>query len=157
MCAAWSRHYSYKDNEMLGCYAPGAQYEIEEHPDHYCNDNKINYALTLFSAANRVAPFVRGLSLSAAYIDADLHKVAADLGWKPVPSGANCILLRPLDRFILHGIKTSPADWTGTIVSDIQLYLDLANDKTRGAEAAEFLLHRRIQPQWSATDTSETA
>ena len=136
---------------MLGCYAPGEQHVTEEHLANYCDQNKTDYALTLFSAANRVAPFVRGLSLSAAYVNADLHQVAADLDWKPVPSGANFILLRPLDEFILCGVQTSPDKWPGKIVSHIQLYLDLASHKTRGQEAAEFLLDRRILPKWTAS------
>ncbi|MBI4533251.1 MAG: hypothetical protein HY711_04820 [Candidatus Melainabacteria bacterium] len=148
--AAWSCSYSYKDNEMLECYARGGQHELEGHLNDYCNQHETDYALTLFSAANRIAPFVRGLSLSTAYVDGDLRKVAADLGWKPVPSGANFILLQPLDPFILRGVQTDPEKWSGKVVSDIQLYLDLANHKTRGAEAAEFLLERRILSNWSA-------
>ena len=135
---------------MLECYARGGQYELEGHLNDYCNQHETDYALTLFSAANRIAPFVRGLSLSTAYIDGDLHKVAADLGWKPVPSGANFIILKPRDPFILRGVQSDLENWPGKVVSDIQLYLDLANHKTRGAEAAEFLLERRILPNWSA-------
>ena len=149
--SAWSRSYSYKDNEVLECYARGGQHELEGHLDNYCNQHKTDYALTLFSASNRTAPFVRGLSLSSAYVDADLNKIAADLGWKPVPSGANFILLKPLDPFILRGAQSNPEKWPGKVVSDVQLYLDLAHHKTRGAEAAQFLLERHIIPNWSAS------
>ena len=88
--------------------------------------------------------------MSSAFVDADLNQVAKDLGWKPVPSGANFLLLKPLDEFILRGTRTSK-DWTGTIVSDLQLYLDLASHKTRGQEAAEFLLEQKILPRWKST------
>ncbi len=111
--SAWSRTYSYKDNEILECYAPGGQLELEGHMDDYCNQHKTDYALTLFSASNRIAPFVRGLSLSTAYVDSDLHKVASDLGWKPVQSGANFILLKPRDPFILRGVQSDPEKCPG--------------------------------------------
>jgi hypothetical protein len=152
----WSRDYSYKDNERLACYAPGGMHELEGALQDYCRGKKTKFALTLFSAANRIAPFVRGISMSSAYIDADLAKVAGDMGWKEVPSGANFLLLKPLDEFILRGTRTSKTDWTGTVVSDIQLYLDLASYKGRGQEAAEFLLEQKIMPKWKARN-GETA
>lgn len=146
----WSREYSYRDNESLGCYAQGGMHELEGQLQNYCQLKNISYALTLFSASNRIAPFVRGISMSSAFVDADLDQVAKDLGWKPVPSGANILLLKPLDEFILRGIRTSK-DWTGMVVSDLQLYLDLASHKTRGQEAAEFLFEQKILPRWKAT------
>lgn len=144
----WSRDYSYRDNESLGCYAPDGMHALEEHLRDYCKLKNTNYALTLFSASNRIAPFVRGISMSSAFVDADLDQVAKDLGWKPVPSGANFLLLKPLDEFILRGTRTGK---DGTVVSDIQLYLDLASHKTRGQEAAEFLLEQKIRPRWKST------
>lgn len=146
----WSREYSYKDNESLGCYAPGGMHELEGQLQNYCQLKNISYALTLFSASNRIAPFVRGISMSSAFVDADLDQVAKDLGWKPVPSGANFLLLKPLDEFILRDSRTSK-DWTGIVVSDLQLYLDLASHKTRGQEAAEFLFEQKILPRWKTT------
>jgi hypothetical protein len=144
----WSREYSYKDNELLACYAPGGMHELEARLNDYCEPRAIKRALTLYSAANRIAPFVRGISMSSAYVDADLNQVASDLGWKPVPSGANFLLLRPLDEFILRGACTDSAEWSGTVVNEIQLYLDLASYKGRGQEAAEFLLEQKILPRW---------
>jgi hypothetical protein len=34
------------------------------------------------------------------------------------------------------------------VVSDVQLYLDLVGSKTRGDEAATFLLEQRLRPKW---------
>ena len=142
----WAKNYSYKDNELLPCYAPGGMYELEDKLSKYCQQHKIRHALTLFSAANRVAPFVRGLSQSAIYIEADLKQTASDLGWKPVPSGANFLLLKPFDDFILYNSRIVQES-SYPIVSNIQLYLDLASHKGRGEEAAEFLLEQKIKPQ----------
>jgi len=142
----WARNYSYRDNEFLACYAPGHLSELESTLFKYCEQKKIKCALTLFSAAQRIAPFVRGISQSAMYIETDLKQVAIDLGWKPVPSGANFLLLKPFDDFILHNTQTN-SDWFIPLVSNIQLYLDLASYKGRGMEAAEFLLEQKIKPQ----------
>jgi len=146
---AWSREYSYKDNEILECYAPGGMNENEGRLYQYCQGHNISNALTLFSAANRVAPFVRGLSQSAMYVDGNLNTVAAGLEWKSVPSGSNFLLLKPFDEFIMRNEQTSDK-WLYSVVSDIQLYLDLASHRGRGAEAAEFLLEQRIRPKWKA-------
>lgn len=148
MLLEWSQNYSYKDNEIVTCYAPGEQYELEGYLSEYCTERNKLCALTLFSGSNRLAPFVRGISLSSAYVDGDIKEVASDLGWKPVSSGANFMLMRPDDEYILRGVQTNPQKWLGTVVSDIQLYLDLASYKTRGQEAAEHLLSTRIQPSW---------
>jgi hypothetical protein len=151
---AWSHEYSYKDNEIFECYSLQGMNENEASLDTYCQQHALKWALTLFSGVNRVAPFVRGLSQSAMYVQADLKKVVADLGWKPVPSGSNILLLKPFDDFILDNTQTGGLLYP--IVSDIQLYLDLASHRGRGSDAAEFLLEQRIRPKWTV-GRSETA
>jgi hypothetical protein len=147
----WSRNYSYKDNASLSLYATGGQYEIEGYLQKYCEQKHKNYALTLFSGSNRVAPFVRGISLSSAYVNGDLQEIAAALKWRPVTSGANFILMQPEDEFFMRGIQSAPSIWPGQIVSDIQLYLDLNSYKLRGEEAAEHLFETRIRPHFEGT------
>jgi hypothetical protein len=153
----WSREYSHKNNESLGCYAPGGMLELEERLYDHCRSKNISCALTLFSAANRIAPFVRGISMGTAYVDADLEQLASELGWKTVPSGANFLLLKPQDEFMLRGTRTNSEEWTGEVVSDIQLYLDLASHRGRGQEAAEFLLEQKILPKWKALQSEGSA
>lgn len=53
-------------------------------------------------------------------------------------------LLKPLDEFILRGTRKRK-DWTGTVVSDLKLYIDRTSHKTRGLEAAEFPLEQKIR------------
>ncbi len=142
----WAKNYSYRDNELLACYASGGMYELEDHLSKYCQQRNIRCALTLYSAANRIAPFVRGFLQSAMYIEADLKQVASDLGWKPVPTGANFLLLKPFDDFILYNSRILEES-SYPLVSNIQLYLDLASHKSRGEDAAEFLLETKIRPQ----------
>jgi hypothetical protein len=150
LLSAWSREYSYKDNQVLDFYAPAGTFENEGKLEDYCRKENIGCALTLFSGGNRIAPFVRGISKSAMYVEADIKKVSADLGWKPVASGANFQLLRPFDDFIMRNTQRNVQEWTGAVVSNIQLYLDLASHRGRGEEAAEYLLEQKIKPQWAA-------
>ncbi len=62
-----------------------------------------------------------------------------------VPTGANAILLRPFDEGVLYGSQDVEGD---RVVSDVQLYLDLASQRGRGEEAATFLLDQRLRPTW---------
>lgn len=140
----WAANYSYRRSESLDCYGPGDPPELEEQLALYCRSNDIQYALALFSGASRVAPFAR-YARGFSYVVTDPQGLAKGLGWKPVPSGANFTILRPYDDGLLYGVRKVGRD---AVVSDVQLYLDLAGYKGRGEEAAQFLLEQRLRPQW---------
>jgi hypothetical protein len=53
--------------------------------------------------------------------------------------------MTPFDEGILYGAQKVDG---ATVVSDVQLYLDLAGYKGRGEEAAEFILDKRLRPRW---------
>jgi hypothetical protein len=133
-----------RQREPLECYAPGEPAEVEAALRDYCRAREIRVALTLFSGAARVAPFAR-YARSAAYVDADPATVARELGWKPVPSGANATLLVAVDEGVWYGLQQVGED---PVVSDVQLYLDLVATKGRGEEAATFVLEQRLRPRW---------
>ena len=78
-------------------------------------------------------------------MDADPATVARELGWKPVPSGANATLLVAADEGVWYGLQQVGED---PVVSDVQLYLDLVATKGRGEEAATFVLEQRLRPRW---------
>ena len=62
---------------------------------------------------------------------------------KEVTSGHNLVLLEPYDEGVL--------DHRGLVkeaTSPVQTYLDLAASKSRGEEAAEFLLNQVIKKEW---------
>jgi len=140
----WAAIYSYRKSEPVDCYGPGDPPALEEQLAHYCRSNNIQYALALFSAAARVAPFAR-YARGFSYVVTDPQGLAKDLGWKPVPSGANFTILRPYDEGLLYGVREVDDD---VMVSNVQLYLDLAGYKGRGEEAAQFLLEQKLRPQW---------
>lgn len=140
----WGASYSYLKSKALDCYAPGDPPDLEKNLVDYCQEHRIRFALTLFSGAARVAPFAR-YSRGFAFAVCDASGLAVGLGWKPVPSGANFTILTPFDDGLLYGAREVNGD---TVVSDVQLYLDLAGYKGRGEEAATFILEQRLRPQW---------
>lgn len=140
----WATKYTYRASRSYSCFGEGSVAELEANLDQYCRGNTIDYAFTLFSGAERVAPFsryVRGF----AYVEEDPEVIEQDLGWKSVESGANFTLLTLFDESCLWNTQIVHGE---SVVSDIQLYLDLASYKGRGEEAASFLFEQRIKPKW---------
>lgn len=150
---AWSSQYRYKQNKILEFYAHAIKPEhdvpayLENRFVEYCRQNNIDYAFTLFSGAKRVAPFVRGLLQSQVYVTESkiASQLAEALQMKQVDSGGNLLMLIPNDPDVLFGKQEVGGDF---VVSNIQLYLDLASHPTRGEENAEYLLEQRLQPKW---------
>jgi len=140
---AWTRNYSFKDNESVDFYAiEGTQ--IERKLASFCKETSIDYGLALFSGANLVAPFVR-YSRSFIYVEDKIPDVARQVGLKEVSSGPNVTLLKPYDKGVFYGVR----EVNGlSIVSDVQLYLDLKNYRGRGEEAAQYILENRMKPVW---------
>jgi len=140
----WSQNYTYRRNTGRDFYSLDAPAEIESKVATACGDQKIQYALTGFSAAARIAPMVRYQRVTA-YVIGDPDDLVKTLGLKEVTSGANVTLLSPYDEGVFYGA----ADVNGIrIVSPVQAYLDLIGFRGRGEEAAAFLLEQVIQPQW---------
>jgi hypothetical protein len=144
LLGAWATTYSYRKNPALECYGPAEPAELEAALGAHCAKIGSPYGLGLFSGAARIAPLTR-YTRGFAYSAADLSELARDLGWKPVASGANFTLLTPYDEGVLYGAREIEGE---TVVSDLQLYLDLAGYKGRGEEAAAFILEQRLRPGW---------
>lgn len=140
----WAANYSYMKSNALDCFAIGDPPALEQTLSAYCRRQGITYAFTLFSGAARVAPFAR-YSRGFAFAVSEAPKLARELDWKPVPSGANFTILTPFDEGLLYGARKVNGD---VVVSDVQLYLDLASYKGRGEEAAAFILEQRLRSRW---------
>ena len=140
----WARNYDFGKHDAVECYAMGEVAETEHHLAARCTEKQVPYAFTQFSGAARVAPFARYLR-SAAYVLTDPRTLAERLEWKVVPSGANVLLLRPFDDGVLYGSQEVTGD---RVVSNVQLYLDLASQGGRGEEPATFLFEQRLRPTW---------
>ena len=143
----WSGQYRYKQNKLVQLYSRHSQDELERRFVEYCEKHDVEYGFTLFSGARRIAPFVRGITQSQAYVASNdiASQLAKSLELKQVDSGGNLLLLVPDDPDVLFGRRQVDGVF---VVSDIQLYLDLASHPTRGEENAEFLLEQKLQPKW---------
>ena len=140
----WAASYDYERNRQRTYYSLKEPHDLEADLADVCRQQGVRCALTGFSGAARLAPFVRYQRVTA-YLGADPGDVADRLGLKLVPSGANVILLTPYDAGVWYGSRqVDGAD----IVSPIQVYLDLQGLSGRSEEAAQYLLEEVIQPTW---------
>lgn len=144
---AWSSQYRYKDNQMLQFYSREPKDDIEKRFASYCRQHGIEYGFTLFSGASRVTAFTRGVTQSHAYVPSReiAIQIADSLELKLVDSGGSFCLLLPADDDLLFSRQEIDEE---LVVSDIQLYLDLASHPSRGEESAEYLLEQRLQSKW---------
>jgi hypothetical protein len=144
----WLHTYSYKKNKRNDYYALESNTAFEKNIAAVCNHQGIQYALGLFTGANKVAPSVRMEKLFV-FIGNNIDPVAKELNLKKVSSGANIILLQPFDLGVFYRSR----DVDGIqIVSNLQLYLDLITYKGRGEEAASAIL-KNMEAEWSQNQT----
>ena len=140
----WGSKYRYTKNQVCDFYTLKGESYIEEQLIDYCQKNNKRFALTMFSGASRIAPYTRFKRVHA-YIEKDIHRLQESLDLKMVSSGSNVTILVPYDEGVFYDSK----EFDGmSVVSPIQLYLDLLNNKGRGEEAAQFLLGKVIEPKW---------
>lgn len=105
---------------------------------------KARLAFSVFSGAVRFAPAVRYQRVTA-YVLGNLPQLCDQLGLKPVSSGSNVTLIEPYDEGVFYGTREVEG---APVVSPVQLYLDLAQTKGRGEEAASAILEEVIRPLW---------
>jgi len=140
----WSEHYNYLQNKSHHFYSLCSPSELEHNMAHACRELGIRYALSAFSGAARVAPFVRYHRITA-YVDRNVAELAKRLKLKQVTSGENVTLLIPYDLGVFYDSREIECV---RIASPIQIYLDLIASPGRGEEAAGFLLEKEIIPGW---------
>jgi hypothetical protein len=140
----WAENYSFQKNSALDCYSINNLSEVEQEISEVCDSQQIKYALTGFSASNRLAPMVRNPRITV-YVGQSPSRLAEAVSLKPVDSGANVSLVSPYDEGVfwnaqeVDGIK---------IATPVQVYLDLINDRGRGEDAASFLYQEVIEAAW---------
>jgi hypothetical protein len=147
---SWAESYNL-DKQQAYNYYTFDEYSIEGNLRDYCQKRQIPFALTLFSGAARVAPFVVGTRVFA-YLQSDVSAVAQDLGLKPAVSGAVVTIINPMDEYTFYKIQTIDEM---PVVSPIQLFIDLKNYPGRGDEAAEHLFNEDIKPKWEKKKSSQ--
>jgi len=139
----WSQNYTFRKNEVRDFYSLKTVSEIESQIAEVLSGKSVQYALTGFSGAARLAPAVRYQRVMS-YVEAQ-EDIASLLGLKPVTSGANVSLLVPHDEGVFYGTR----EIDGILVaSPVQIYLDLIGYRGRGEEAAKELFEQVIRPTW---------
>lgn len=136
----WTKWYRFKFNTIYSFYSPLEN--IEEKLIHYFKKNNLTYALTLFSGAKRIAPYVDDLRV---HIYIPSFKILGDLvRFREI---FNLLELKESGavHFVIPYYKDSVFKYLqcakgATIVSSLQLYLDLYAFSPRGKEQAEYLL-----------------
>ncbi len=137
----WRDNYRFERNRILSFYSIKQIPQIEKQITEFCKTNEVQYALTLFSGANRLAPFTR-YNVATSYFSGDIEKIKGDLELKEVPSGANLQIIIPYDEGVYYKAQEVNSFITA---NPIQIYLDLYNNKGRGKEQANFLRERIIK------------
>ena len=139
----WGQTYNFRRNEVQECYALAELSEIEAQVAETCRRLGLQYALTGFSSAARIAPMVRYQKASV-YVKSDLSSLIEALEWKAVTTGAKINFLIPYDDGVFYGTK----EMDGTaIASPLQTYLDLQSVRGRGQEAAQ-AVRKEIEKAW---------
>ena len=107
------------------------------------NEMGIDYALTLDSGAELVAPFTTGVARLAILVqdEARIEQVAREMNLAPVESGENIAFLATRDYSPLMFRQQIDDIF---VASNIQLYLDLRAWPKRGKEQAEHLRSERL-------------
>jgi hypothetical protein len=137
----WRENYRFERSKGLTFYSIMQVPQIEKELGEFCRTNKIQYALTLFSGANRLAPFTR-YNFATSYFSGDVGQLKRDLELKEVPTGANLQILVPYDEGVYY--KAEEAD-SVRVANPLQVYLDLYNYAGRGREQAKFLREKNIK------------
>jgi hypothetical protein len=140
----WATAYDATRNESRTFYSLKDPPEVEGALVLLCLSRGVSYALTGFSAAARLAPFVR-TQQAEAYVSGAVDEIAAALQLREVTSGANVRLIEPYDQGVFYGSTTIE---NVPLVAPVQAYLDLRSVKGRGEEAADFLLREVIVRRW---------
>ena len=143
MLASWLLEYQPDRNTASGLYDMGSVGDIESTISNFCNRTGTRYAFTGFSGASRYAPFTTYRTV-AVYMDISEDNIN-ELTFKPVTSGANIRIISPYDDGVYYGASNIRGQ---SVVSPVQCYLDLKDEKARGEEAAEALLEQVIKPTW---------
>jgi len=150
----WSAAYSWKKNPRRNFVVP---FEYEEIPGRVLKAfraHAVEWALTLLAAAQRRVGHVRYSAIMHVYARSEQSAVISDAlrdlyAEETAGEGGLAVLEPYYGRAAFFGAgmeRGSP------VVSDVQLFLDLAHFPVRGPEAAEMLVRRRLAPALSLRD-----
>jgi len=149
----WGAFHQYdKINTFLDYYT--FEREVDRFIQQLSTVNNIHYALTALAGAFLIAPHVRPVDVHM-YVHSkeDAVAIAKALNLQPIPRGGNVKFVLPYDEGVFYGHQSASV-WISdqvvsgvSVVSSVQLYVDLFNFPARGEEAASHLLEY-ILKEW---------
>jgi hypothetical protein len=126
-------------------------YTFEREIDHFIKSlgqklQNQEYALTSFAGAWLVSPYVRPADVHF-YIrtPVEAEKIAELLEIKPAAGTGNIKMVLPYDEGVFYGAQTVEGI---TVVSNVQLIVDLWNFSSRGEDAAKGI-YELLEKDWS--------
>ncbi|HEX9939937.1 MAG TPA: hypothetical protein VGB15_22575 [Longimicrobium sp.] len=137
----WIGVYEWTRNQASSFVVPFTYGELGPKLQRAFSAGGLQYAFTLLSGADRIAPHVQHeqthVYVWASHLEQAHALVRAELYGEPVATGGTLHVLKP---YYGNGVFYGAAELDGTpVVSPIQLFIDLANYPLRGAEAARML------------------
>ncbi|HBW22061.1 MAG: hypothetical protein A2X28_09575 [Elusimicrobia bacterium GWA2_56_46] len=137
LVSEWVKAYKFSMNTVYTCYTPHRDF-LKRFKAEVTADK---YALTLHSGANLKTGFVKTED-SYIYLRLDnwaqeLPRLREKLELKKLAQGGNVHLVRPFYRTAIFSDRREVKGFS--VVSDLQLYLDLYNFQPRGREHAQYL------------------
>ncbi len=137
----WSDEYDFHVNSVLTLYSfQNDRVKLLKKIKNTSDLIDSKYALTLHSGGELVAPYVRSSEIHV-YVNGKIDDWIEKLDLRPVDSGGNFNLVKPYDPGVLDDLQIIDGI---SVVSNIQLYLDLCNYPKRGREQADVIRERKI-------------
>lgn len=149
----WRENYNPKKSKVYKFSRVKPLEDIQMILSNLSDKSKSEYALSHFTGALFVAPYIINLSKVQMYIESeeDIEKWMDILELRKVEEGANVELYVPFDKGVFYGTRNIPfGNFQGEdhptvrVVSNIQLYLDLYKNPSRGREQADHLRETKI-------------
>jgi hypothetical protein len=141
-------------------YAKGTLYETGKALAKTATRYGLKYAFTGSFATDLLTQYIRPAEIHM-YLTSedDLKKIVDDLNLEIAEIGGNVVFLIAGDESIFYGLRNTTDDRVGTVsvVSDVQLILDLFNFTDRTREAAEHLLIKELERKTRGMDIIELA
>jgi hypothetical protein len=143
----WTREYSWEDNPQVRVAAPvGAPRQFIARLARLLTGTR--WALSLHAGASELAPHA-AFDIVHLYVDSkrDLTQLAFEQGWESSASGRLCIMHPIYAESVWFRARSVEGV---TVVSPVQLVLDLWHYPVRGREQAQHLIETVLQPIWDS-------
>jgi alkylhydroperoxidase/carboxymuconolactone decarboxylase family protein YurZ len=144
----WAVAYDSGMRKQRAYYSQGTLYDIARRIAKTAKEYSIKYAFTGSFATDLVTQYIRPAEIHV-YVasEYDLNKIVKIQNLEIAEIGGNIVFLLPEDGSVFYGLREITDSRVGrvTVVSDLQLILDLYNDTDRTREAAERLLTKEYE------------